>query len=121
MTEIFNRFKQKSFRQALRHKPTRPEYLLWDKLRDRQFHGYKFRRQHGIGKYVVDFYCPELKLALEADGANHFFNQKSEVYEANREFYLQQLDVKVIRISNTDITNDLARVLENLSQIINNR
>jgi very-short-patch-repair endonuclease len=57
----------------MRHEPTQPERKLWRWLRNRRFGDYKFRRQHPIGRYVLDFYCHELKLAIELDGLPHEF------------------------------------------------
>jgi very-short-patch-repair endonuclease len=68
---LFNDPDQKSFRKELRNEPTRAEYLLWQALKGSAL-GYKFRRQHGIGKYVVDFYCPSKRLVVEVDGDTHF-------------------------------------------------
>ncbi|HEV8659207.1 MAG TPA: DUF559 domain-containing protein, partial [Thermoanaerobaculia bacterium] len=55
----------------MRKAPNRGEARLWSWLRNRRFGDYKFRRQHPIGNYVVDFYCRELKLVIELDGAKH--------------------------------------------------
>ena len=66
---IYNRSEQKSFRQHLRTHGTRGEIVLWLCLKGRQVRGCKFRRQCGIEMYIVDFYCPQLKLAIEVDGA----------------------------------------------------
>jgi very-short-patch-repair endonuclease len=57
--------------KEMRRAPTRSENRLWSWLRDRRFDGYKFRRQYPIGRYVLDFYCAELKLAIEVDGRHH--------------------------------------------------
>src|SRR5881394_3674403 len=57
--------------RLLRKKATEPERILWRHLRNRNFAGYKFRRQHPLGSYVLDFYCPAAKLALEFDGGGH--------------------------------------------------
>ena len=71
MRKILNRKEQKTLRQSLRNTATTSEKLLWSKLRARKLGGFKFRRQCGIAKYVVDFYCPELNLAIEVDGDVH--------------------------------------------------
>ncbi|MFH2018681.1 MAG: DUF559 domain-containing protein [bacterium] len=68
--KIYNVKKNKIIRQNLRNNVLMPERILWKYLKNKQF-GFKFRRQHGIGKYVVDFYCPELKLIVEVDGRVH--------------------------------------------------
>ena len=66
ITKIFNKTQYKQRRHELRHHLTEPEQRLWQILRNKQM-GIKFRRQHGIGHYIVDFYCPELKLIIEVD------------------------------------------------------
>ena len=72
MTEVFNRISEKAVRQSLRKALPAAELILWSKLKSRQVNGWKFRRQFGVGPYVVDFYCPALKLAIEIDGDSHF-------------------------------------------------
>ena len=71
MTLLFNLKTQKQIRKNLRKQEVESEKILWWKLRNRQLGDYKFRRQFGINKYIVDFYCPKLKLAIEIDGATH--------------------------------------------------
>ena len=65
-----NETEKKTLRQKLRNNPTRAEKVLWRMLR-RSGLGFKFRRQHGVGRYVLDFYCPEAKLAVELEGGIH--------------------------------------------------
>lgn len=71
MCANFNIKTQKPFRQELRNHPTRSEELLWSQLKGKQLSGFKFRRQHGVGPYILDFFCPEANLAIEIDGASH--------------------------------------------------
>src|SRR5688500_7623038 len=72
MTHIFNRRSEKGTRQSLRNSLPPVELILWSKLKNRQICAQKFRRQFSVGPYVVDFYCPALKLAIEIDGDSHF-------------------------------------------------
>ena len=72
MTQIFNRSSDTEKRRRLRCESPLAEQRLWLRLRNRQLMGYRFRRQYGVGPYVLDFYCPKLKLAIEVDGDNHF-------------------------------------------------
>ena len=65
---IFNTLFIKNKRKSLRKSQTDAEKKLWSKLRNKNIFGYKFYRQYGIGPYIADFYCPKLKLAVEADG-----------------------------------------------------
>ena len=74
MTQIFNKKTETIKRKLLRNNAPLPEIMLWSRLKSKQLGGYKFRRQFSIGRYVVDFYCPILKLALEIDGDSHFID-----------------------------------------------
>ena len=72
--------------------------------------GYKFRRQHGMGKYVVDFYCPARKLIIEIDGSQHG-DQKAESYDNERTIYLESLGYRVLRFWNNEINTNLEGIL----------
>ena len=121
MTKVFNRYSQKGLRNNLRNNLTYPEVVLWSKLKNRQVNNRKFRRQHGVGKYVVDFFCPELMLIIEIDGANHFFDAKSTVYDMERQKYLEAQNIKVLRFTNTAILDNLSEVLDIIYQEASNR
>jgi len=94
---------------------TRAERTLWFSLRGRQVGGYKFRRQHGIGKYVVDFYCPELKLAIEADGDSHL-SEEAKAYDARRQQWIEQLGVKFLRFTDDEIFSNADRVIKRIEE-----
>jgi very-short-patch-repair endonuclease len=94
---------------------TGPEAQLWSRLRARQLQGLKFRRQHGIGPYIVDFYCPEQSLVIEVDGDSHA-DADQVVKDRQREQYLQSLGLRIIRYINDDILKNLDGVLENLAE-----
>ena len=101
-------------KRRLRSTMTGPETRLWSKLKARQFQGLKFRRQHGIGPYIVDFYCPEQSLVIEVDGDSHA-DADQIVKDRQREQYLQSRGLRVIRYINDDIVNNLDGVLEDLA------
>ncbi len=71
MTILYNKSSEEANRRNLRQESTLCEKLVWTYLRNRRFHGYKFRRQYSVGKYVLDFYCPELRLCIEIDSDIH--------------------------------------------------
>lgn len=71
MTKIFNRNEELEKRRELRNNSTKAESLLWQQLKGKQVAGFKFRRQYSVGKFVLDFYCAERKLAIELDGSSH--------------------------------------------------
>src|SRR5438046_2485404 len=84
------------FRTQLRQNLTTAEALLWKNLQKSKLDGKKFRRQHGIGPYIVDFYCPEFRVAVELDGEGHMTIMGDE-RDQNRDAYLKRLNVRVIR------------------------
>jgi very-short-patch-repair endonuclease len=94
---------------------TGPEKYLWSQLRARQFYGFKFRRQHGIGSYIVDFCCPEQSLVIEIDGHSHAETGQISK-DRQRDEYLQAIGLQVIRYSNDDILKNLDGVLADLHQ-----
>jgi very-short-patch-repair endonuclease len=110
--QIFNKKSNKDFRRKLRKLPIRAERELWCQIRNRRI-GYKFRRQFGIGKYIVDFYCPELRFVIEVDGATHTEDKEIE-YDSKRQKYIESLGLKVVRIRNVDIMERLEAVVEKI-------
>ena len=95
--------------QQLRTNPTFPEQLLWSVLRGKQLGGLRFRRQHPIEPYVVDFYCPSARLAIELDGESH---DGQEQYDQQRTRCLEDQGIHVLRVSNDDVLGSLDGVLE---------
>ena len=117
MTEqIFNQPRYKQRRQSLRNNATAPEQALWQVLRGKQL-GVKFRRQHGIGHYIVDFYCPERQLVIELDGESHF-TEDAQAYDQIRDVYLQGLGLRVLRFTNAQIVKNLEGVYEIIKQAV---
>jgi type I restriction enzyme M protein len=97
--------------RELRQKSTSAEHIFWEMVRDRRFLNLKFRRQHQIGEYIVDFYCDEQKLVIELDGAIHDTPQRQKI-DHKRDGYLKTLGINVIRISNEKILNDTEGTLK---------
>jgi len=102
-------------KRRFRSNMTGQETRLWSRLRARQLQGLKFRRQHGIGPYIVDFYCPEQSLVIEVDGDSHA-DADQIVKDQRRDRYFQSLGLRVIRYINDDILNNLDGVLEDLAE-----
>jgi very-short-patch-repair endonuclease len=115
MDKIFNQKEQKNIRQCLRRNLPSPEILLWQKIKNRQIGGLKFRRQHGIGDYVVDFYCPERQLAIEIDGDSHY-TKKGKEKDQIRDSYLETLRISVLRFTNKDVVNNIDEVLDRINK-----
>jgi very-short-patch-repair endonuclease len=85
--------------RRLRKAMTRAEVALWKRLRGRGLEGLRFRRQHPMGPYVVDFYCPAARLAVELDGEVHQ-NERAVARDAERDSWLREQGVRVVRIPN---------------------
>jgi very-short-patch-repair endonuclease len=98
-------------RSSLRRNPTDAESVLWKNLKKSQLDGKKFRRQHSIGPYIVDFYCPEFRVAVELDGAKHMTPIGSEEDE-KRDKFLRKLNVRVLRFENRLVFESLELVLD---------
>ena len=94
--------------RRLRREATFPERLLWSRLRAGQLGGIRFRRQHPIGPFVVDFYCAQVKLAIEIDGVSH---KGCEQRDRDRTLYLESLGIRVVRFTNDEVLGDLEEVL----------
>ena len=102
-------------RKELRESLTSAEALLWLNLKGRRLNGKKFRRQHSIGPYIVDFFCPECRLAVELDGAAHWTDNGNEA-DTRRSEFLKRFNVRVIRFENRAVFEDLEGVLEDIKR-----
>ena len=103
----------------LRAKMTDAEQLLWSALRNRKL-GFKFRRQHPIGIFIVDFYCHELKLVIEVDGEVH--NSGNQVdWDENRTFNLHLESIMVIRFTNAELFDNMEEVISKIQRICHER
>ncbi len=100
-------------RKKLRNSLTPAEAKLWTFLRDSQLENKKFRRQHSVGPYVLDFYCPAEKLCIELDGEGHF-NETSFEYDSARTEYLNGLNIRVLRFENRKVFENTEAVLEEI-------
>lgn len=109
---IYNPLWSNDRRKELRNNATGSEKILWQFLRGNQT-GMKFRRQAGIGPYIVDFYCPKQKLVIELDGSVHNSAHAKE-YDQIRTEYLQTLDIRVLRFTNDRIDSDIHGVLHEI-------
>ena len=90
---------------------TSTEIILWSRLKSRRLKGFKFRRQYSIGSYIVDFYCPELKLAIEVDGDSHF-KESAITYDEVRQRTIEPLGIRFLRFTNIDVRTNLYEVLQ---------
>ncbi len=107
------------YAKQLRNNPTKAETILWLRLKGKQL-GVKFRRQHPIYKYSVDFYCHELKLVIEVDGDYHEQRNQME-YDKFRSKDLSEFGIHIIRFSNNQIEKKLNFVTEEIKRVISHR
>ena len=103
--------------QYLRENMTNAESLFWKRVKNKQFHGLKFRRQHPIHKYIADFYCHKLKLIIEIDGDYHN-TSKQKNYDILRTKDLNFQDIKILRFTNDEVENEIEKVLKEIENYI---
>lgn len=103
--------------KALRKKQTEAEKVLWNFLSNHQLK-VKFRRQHPVSQFIVDFYCHEIKLVIEADGKIHLGKEKKE-YDEMRNEHLEGFGLHIIRFSNNEILENIAEVIQQIQVKIN--
>ncbi len=104
--------------RQLRANITPEETILWERLKGKQICNVRFRRQHPINKYIVDFYCHEAKLVIELDGKIHL---KRKGYDKDRTRILNELNLDVIRFSNEKIHSNIEEVLRKITLKVNKR
>lgn len=117
MTELFNKSNLRKKRRLLRQNSTKAENILWSRLRAKRFFDIKFRRQYSVGGFVVDFYCPKLKLAIEIDGDSHI-GDEAEEYDRARQKYIESAGIRFLRFTNNNIYYNLESVLNSISEFI---
>lgn len=110
MTRIYNKTSERDKRRALRKSMTKAEALLWPHLSGNQRLGFKFRRQYSVGAFVLDFYCPALKLAIELDGASHE-GAEAAAYDGNRQAFIESFGIQFLRFSNAQVYTGLEGVV----------
>ena len=104
--------------QEFRRNMTFTEVLLWKRLRKRQVGGYLFHRQKPIHRFIVDFFAPDLRLAIEIDGPVH---EKTKERDLDRQRYLENLDIKVLRFTEEDVHRDIDRVVATITEDVRSR
>lgn len=105
--------KLKEYARTLRKSMTKQEIILWNRLRGRQILGIKFLRQKPFGIYILDFYAPQIKLAIELDGSQHYEEANSN-NDHQRNINLARNGITTLRYSNNDINFNLKSVLEDI-------
>ncbi|MDO8282878.1 MAG: endonuclease domain-containing protein [Thermodesulfovibrionia bacterium] len=110
MTKLFNKYNEKDKRRLLRNNMPKAEVVLWSKLKNKQLNGYKFRRQYSVNNFVVDFYSPELKLAIEVDGDSHF-TDGADVCDKERQLIIESYGIKFLRFTNREVYENVDGVI----------
>ena len=114
MTKLFNKKQEQEKRRYLRKNTTAAEKLVWIYLRKRQVCGERFLRQYSIKHYVVDFYCPRLRLAVEIDGETHFEDEAAIQYDKDRQEDIESLGIQFQRFRNEEVFQNLDRVIDTI-------
>ncbi len=114
----YNNPNLKALRQKLRKDLAPQERIIWNLVRNRKIQGLKFFRQYGVGDYILDFYCPEIRFSIEIDGGQHS-EAENKINDQKRTEYLNSLNIIVIRFWNNEITSNLEGVYEKIIQTIN--
>jgi very-short-patch-repair endonuclease len=106
----------KELARDLRNNSTLSEILLWNCLKEKQMMGYDFHRQKPLDKFIVDFFCHELMLAIEIDGDSHDLKEEEDVY---RQKCLEAIGVRFLRFDDRDLKNNIKKVLHTIKDWIN--
>ena len=115
MSQLYNKKTVEDRRRNLRNQQTEAERIFWNIVRGRKFSNLKFRRQFSIGSYILDFYCPEIGLAVEIDGGQHATNIE---YDRARTKFINRLGIRVVRFWNNDITKFASGVYDELARFV---
>ena len=113
----FNRAGMVARARDLRRNETLAELCLWNFLRNRQLHNFKFRRQHQLGGYIVDFYCHDAQLVIECDGSIHETNENWQ-HDQARDAYMAGYGLRVFRFTNEEVLNNTEVVLRKIAEFL---
>ena len=106
--------------EALRENMTKSELYLWEYLKENKLLGLRFKRQHPISQFIVDFYCHKVKLVIEIDGEIHNIIENRE-YDENRTHELEKFQLTVIRFTNDEVFNKIDFVIETIKTFCQNK
>jgi very-short-patch-repair endonuclease len=113
MTKIYNKPSQKQKRRQLRKNMTKAGVTLLSELKNKKILGQRFLRQYSIGTYVLDFYNPAIKLAIEIDGPTHLSDEEIK-YDKERQNKIENLNIQFLRFTNPEILHDMYNVIEKI-------
>lgn len=115
MTRIFNRRTEKEKRRNLRNNPTYTEKILWLALRKKQIHIIRFLRQYSVNHFIIDFYAPKIKLAIEVDGSSHIGKKR---YDLERQNYIEVFGIEFIRFTNEQVIGNTDKVVKEIEDVV---
>jgi very-short-patch-repair endonuclease len=115
--KIHNKKILKKTRKNLRNHMTHAEVILWTQLKGKVIEGLKFRRQHSVENYILDFYCPEKKLSIEVDGFTHL-TRKAKIHDNKRLEVLKRYEIDEIRITNEEVYDNVTLVMQKIREKI---
>lgn len=110
---LYNNSIFKNRRKELRNKATETEKILWAHLKGGNLGGLKFTRQYSVGPYILDFYCPKVRLAIEIDGTQHG-EREAKLYDSDRSDYLSNVGIEIIRFWNNEVMLNLDMVVSKI-------
>ena len=108
-------------RKELRNHSTSAEATLWKMLKGKQIAGLKFRRQHSVGPYILDFYCPKLRLDIELDGEVHSTSEAMDYADTRARFLINEKDIWVIRFENRVVFENPSQIVEEIREVAKRR
>ena len=111
MQKLYNNKTLQPLRRKLRAASTDVERYLWQRLRSKQLLGLRFLRQYGVGKYILDFYCPAIRLAIELDGGQHATKQEADILRTS---FLNSQDIIVLRFWNNDVFQNTDGIMQTI-------
>ena len=117
MCALFNPRDSLDKRRELRLNATPMECVLWPLLQGKQRLGHKFRRQFGVGPYILDFYCTQMRLCIELDGESHQ-TQEAKQHDQRRDQYLKDLGIHTLRFPNDQVRNHLDEVIKKIDAFL---
>ncbi len=117
MSRLYSLTSLKERRRLLRRQATPSENKFWMFLRNREFRGLKFRRQHSVGWYILDFYCPALQLAIEVDGESHLVEGR-DVLDKKRQEWIEAQGIRVVRFLSSEVIHNMDGVIKRLGEVI---
>ena len=114
---LYNNQTLRDRRRELRNNQTKPEEILWQYLSNNKIKGLRFFRQYSVGPYILDFYCPKLRLGIEIDGESHDTSDV-KIYDKERTEYLDGADIKILRFKNEEVVSNIEGVLSKIKKMI---